>query len=101
MRTLVFVGSVLALCTGMALTASGGQVDQNRFAKIESGMTEEQVQAILGVPDEQYERCGESRYTRVCRLHYVYFSEPERAQKITTVIRFTNGVVFDKKRVVH
>jgi len=89
----------LAVILLSSLDGVAGQVDQNAFARIESGMTESQVMDKLGPPDDTYERCGESRYTRICYLYYVYLSEPDRAQNITTIIRFNNGIVFDKKRI--
>ena len=43
--------TILALSAALILAACS-KVTQENFAKIEEGMTEEQVRAILGTPDE-------------------------------------------------
>ncbi len=73
-----------------------GQVDLLDFGKIEAGMTEAEVLVRLGPPDkENFE--GYTPGNALMKSYY-YFSEPDRYQKITTVITFIGGRVARKER---
>jgi hypothetical protein len=88
---------VFVLPVGFLPDANAGQVDLLDYGHIHVGMTEGEVLVRLGPPDlETFE--GYTANNAVIKAYY-YFSEPERYQQITTLIRFVGGRVFRKERI--
>ncbi len=93
--------SVLTIACIFAMLASpvaAGQVDLREFGLIQRGMSEAEVLVRLGPPDhESFE--GFTSNNRLLKS-YFYFSEPDRHQDITTVIKFKGGRVVRTERII-
>lgn len=70
------------------LTACGGGLTQDQFNKIETGMTEEQVKALIGSPG----KIDGGSALGVSGATYIY-----KEGKITASVVFVNGKVFGKQ----
>jgi len=82
----------------LASPAAAGQVDLREFGLIQRGMSEAEVLVRLGPPDhESFE--GFTPNSLLLKS-YFYFSELDRHQDITTVIRFKGGRVIRKERII-
>jgi hypothetical protein len=92
-RMLLAVGVLLSHSSVMA-----GHLDQNVFAKVQPGMTMDEVLKTCGPPDKKSENCGVRRTVSHCEVRFLYF-DPKARQKIRSVIRFMDGAVVDKKRM--
>ncbi|MFB0507635.1 MAG: hypothetical protein ACETWT_12970 [Thermodesulfobacteriota bacterium] len=80
----------------LASPAAAGQVDLREFGLIQRGMSEAEVLVRLGPPDhESFEGFTPNN---LLLKSYFYFSEPDRHQEITTVIKFKGGRVVRKER---
>ena len=88
---------ITCLIAVLASSVAAGQVDLREFGLIQRGMSEAEVLVRLGPPDhESFE--GVSSNDLLIKS-YFYFSEPDRHQDITTIIRFKGGRVIHTERI--
>ena len=101
MTRVTLIASVIIMAVTCA-AALGGQADLNAFARVQLGMSEDEVVNVLGPPDQVEEISGVDKRgnVRITIKKFFYISEPERAQDILTTITFENGKVRDKQRTV-
>lgn len=90
---LLTIAFLIALLPSLVAAA---QVDLREFGLIQRGMSEAEVLVRLGPPDhESFEGFSPNN---LLLKSYFYFSEPDRYQEITTVIKFKGGRVVHKER---
>ena len=92
-----FFLSTMCLIAMLVSQVTAGQVDLLDYGLIQQGMSEAEVLVRLGPPDhESFE--GVSSNDLLIKS-YFYFSEPDRHQDITTIIRFKGGRVIHTERI--
>jgi hypothetical protein len=88
--------TIACLISLVAFPVAAGQVDLREFGLIQRGMSEAEVLVRLGPPDhESFEGFTPNN---LLLKSYFYFSEPDRHQEITTLIKFKGGRVVRKER---
>ncbi len=93
-----FLLTIAFLVAMLASPVAAGQVDLREFGLIQRGMSEAEVLVRLGPPD--YESFEGFTPSNLLLKSYFYFSESERIQDITTVIKFKGGRVVRKERII-
>jgi len=88
---------VFCLTAVLVAPVVAGQVDLVDFGLIKRGMSEAEVLVRLGPPD--YESLEGFSPNNLLIKSFFYFSEPDRHQDITTVIKFKGGRVILKERI--
>jgi len=87
----------MCLIVMLVSQVAAGQVDLLDYGLIQRGMSEAEVLVRLGAPD--HESLEGFSLNKLLLKSYFYFSEPDRHQDITTVIRFKGGRVIRTERI--
>jgi SmpA / OmlA family len=101
-RCLLALFVLVLLFAGITLLTSGSRINEKTYEQIEVGMTEEQVQAILGCPPGNYSMHGTTWLGSGPRIYWLHPEgsssqfEPDVVSKAWITDDLLIGVYFDR-----